>query len=71
MLLKEASVQNLFIKCFNNCKHRGDHNVNNDSNKAIDNNETDRTSVRQIVEIEIDTRDRFLNNRKMLLKCPD
>ena len=71
MLLKEALVQNLFIKCFNNCKHGGDHNVNNDSNKAIDNNETDRTSVRQIVEIEIDTRDRFLNNKKMLLKYPD
>ena len=30
VLLKEALVQNLFIKCSNNCKHRGDHNANND-----------------------------------------
>lgn len=71
MLLKQALIQNLFIKYSNNWKHKGDQNVNNDSSKAIDNNETDKTSVRQIVEIEIDTRDRFLNNKKMLLKYPD
>ena len=71
MLLKEALVQNLFIKCSNNCKHRGDHNVNNDSSKTIDNNETDNTTVRQIEEIDTYTRDRFLKSRKLLLKCPD
>lgn len=51
VLLKHALVQNLFIKCSNNCKHKDDHNVNNDSSKTIDNNETDKTGVRQIVEI--------------------
>lgn len=39
------------MKCSNNCKHKDDHNVNNDSSKTIDNNETDKTGVRQIVEI--------------------
>ena len=52
VLLKQALIQNLFIKCSHTCKHKGDHNVNNDSSKTIDNNETDRATVSQIVEID-------------------
>ena len=35
----------------NNCKPKDDYKVNNDSNKAINNNKIDQTSVRQIVKI--------------------
>ena len=51
VLLIQALVQNLFIKCPNNCQHKGDPNVNNDSRKIIGNNVADKTSVRQLAEI--------------------